>query len=79
MDNNTGKIGVIKSRSNVLTRIINNIKEIYYGSDENQKAFIQTIIGAAIWYIPKPKNCWTGMISTELIKNFFSTDKKKLI
>ena len=77
-NNNIGKIDVIKSRCNVLAKIINSIKEIYYSSDENQKAFIQTIIGAAIWYIPKPKNCWTGMISTELIKNFFSTDGKKI-
>jgi len=78
MDNNKRKIDVIKSRCNVLANIINSIKEIYYSSDKNQKAFIQTIIGAAIWYIPKPKDCWTGMISKKLIKNFFSIDGKKI-
>jgi hypothetical protein len=60
----------IECRCKILAEMINNIKDIYKTANENQKAFIQTIIGAAIWYIPKPKMYWTGKISVEAIKSF---------
>jgi hypothetical protein len=72
MDTTQGndKMAVIKDRCAIIAEIINKIKDTYLNSNENQKAFIQTIIGAAIFYIPKPQNYWSGYISAEAIKGF---------
>jgi hypothetical protein len=67
----------IKGRCSILAEIINSIKNIYRNSNKNQKAFIETIIGAAIWYIPKPKNYWTGKISVGALNNLILNDKSK--
>jgi hypothetical protein len=67
---------VIKGRCKILAEIINSLKDIYKDSNENQKAFVETIIGAAIWYIPKPKESWTGKISIEAIKSFLNKNNK---
>jgi len=68
---------IIYGRCKVLTEILNSSKNIYKCGNENQKAFIETIIGAAIWYIPKPKNYWTGKISIEAIKSFLQKNEKQ--
>ena len=74
---NDKNISIIYGRCKVLAEMLNNLKEIYKNGNENQKAFIETIIGAAIWYIPKPKNFWTGKISVEAIKMFQNKDIEK--
>jgi len=73
------KDDVIKGRCLILAEIVNAIKKIYKSSNNNQRAFIETIIGAAIWYIPKPKDFWSGMISINTLKDAlknFKEDKK---
>jgi len=72
-----GKDQIIYGRCKTLAEIINNIKFIYTDGNKNQKAFIETIIGAAIWYIPKPNNFWTGYISIKAIKKFLDKSNKK--
>jgi hypothetical protein len=74
------KKNIISGRCKVLAEMINNVKNIYQNGNENQRAFIETIIGAAIWYIPKPKNFWTGKISINAVKSFLNTShiKQKL-
>ena len=72
------KDDVIKDRCIIIAKIINAIKEIYKFSNMNQKAFIQTIIGAGIWYIPKPKNCWSGKISVKLLDELISNKNGKI-
>jgi len=76
-DTKVGKNQIISGRCEILTEIINSLKDIYIKGNENQKAFIETIIGVAIWYIPKPKNFWTGYISIEAIKSFLDKTNKK--
>jgi len=71
------KINVIKGRCLILAEIINAIKKIYISSNDNQRAFIETIIGAAIWYIPKPENFWSGMISLKALEEFRNNGKFK--
>ena len=66
----TQKLARIRSRCGVLAKTIFSIQEIYLKADTDQKAFIETMIGAAIWYIPKPINAWTGFMSIELLKSF---------
>jgi len=68
---------IIYGRCKIVAEIIKRIKDIYMDGNENQKAFIETIIGAAIWYIPKPNNYWTGYISIEAIKSFLIKTKEK--
>jgi hypothetical protein len=68
---------IIYGRCRVLAEIVNNLKIIYKNEDKNQRAFIETIIGAAIWYIPKPNNCWTGNMSVEAIKSFLNNKNGK--
>jgi hypothetical protein len=68
--NKTTNENKIEGRCEILAEMINNIKVIYKTANENQKAFMQTIIGAAIWYMPKPRIYWTGKISVEAIKSF---------
>jgi hypothetical protein len=60
----------ISSHCNVLAESIASIRHVYARAEKQQKAFIETMVGAAIWYIPKPKNAWTGFISLEAIKSF---------
>jgi hypothetical protein len=69
---------IISGRCKVLAEMINNLKIIYRNGNENQRAFVETIIGAAIWYIPKPKNFWTGKMSANAIKSFLNKTKQKL-
>jgi hypothetical protein len=80
MDNiqNSKKIDVIKDRCKTIAEIINNIREIYRNSNENQKSFIKTIIGASIWYLPKPKDYWSGYISEKAIIQYKEKRKSKI-
>ena len=60
----------IISHCNALADVIIAIRPAYLNSEPQQRAFIETMIGAAIWYIPKPANAWTGYISREAMKTF---------
>ena len=60
----------ISHHCNVLAEIIVAMRDVYNNSALQQKAFIETMIGAAIWYIPKPINAWTGYASLGLLKSF---------
>jgi hypothetical protein len=73
-----GKTEVIKDRCKIIAEIVNKLRETYKDSNENQKAFIETIIGAAIWYMPKPKDYWSGYISVKAINGFKGKNKSKL-
>jgi hypothetical protein len=48
---------------NELYNIILNLKEQWGNSDEYGKSFIETIIGAGIYYLPITKKTHTGLIS----------------
>lgn len=60
----------ISSHCDVLAETITSIRHVYRRAEKQQKAFIETMVGAAIWYIPKPRNAWTGFISLEALKSF---------
>lgn len=48
---------------NELYNVILNLKEQWNDSDEYGKSFIETIIGAGIYYLPITKKTYTGLIS----------------
>jgi len=61
-------IGIkLKERCDVLEKIIASMADTYRnkGTTADQKAFIETIIGAAIWYLPHTHKYWTGKISKD--------------
>ena len=61
----------LRDRCIVLRKIIIKVAEIYSDviTNDDQKRLIETVIGAAIWYLPTGKNLWTGKISEEALKS----------
>jgi hypothetical protein len=54
----------------VLADVINAVRHRYETADDGQRSLIETMIGAAIWYIPKPPNAWSGLISLGALRLF---------
>lgn len=55
-----------------LALIISNLKSIYNDSTEVQKSFIETTVGAALFYVDNSKELYSGKISSaayEALKN----------
>ncbi|MBX7153252.1 hypothetical protein K1X84_16615 [bacterium] len=63
-------ISKIIDRCNVLADLLNAVRPIYICANFGQKALIETTIGAAIWYIPKMDESFSGLISRKVIKSF---------
>jgi hypothetical protein len=61
---------VLEEKCSILADTIVAIRTIYSKATPLQKAFLETVIGAAIWYIPKPSSAWTGRISVGALKMF---------
>ncbi len=53
--------------------IVESVGPVYHDATatEDQRRFIvvETIIGAALWYLPVPEKCWTGKVSVEAINS----------
>jgi len=54
----------------VVAALIVAMRPVYLSASLQQRALLETIIGAAIWYIPKPPRAWTGRISVGALRNF---------
>lgn len=67
----------IDARCDVLVKIIKAIRPIYFEVSIYQRDLIETTIGAAIWYIPKPYSAWTGKISLAAIESFRPSPKSE--
>lgn len=46
------------------------MRPVYESASPRQRALLETIVGAAIWYIPKPVRAWTGRISRGALEAF---------
>jgi hypothetical protein len=48
-----------------LVTVVRALKPVYEcaGEKKELRRLIETLIGAAIWYLPQSKNLWTGQIS----------------
>jgi hypothetical protein len=53
-----------------LADVVASVGNLYHNrtTTEDQKGYLETIIGAALWYLPVPKECWTEKISVEAIR-----------
>jgi len=65
-----------KNRCYVLADLLNDIRDTYDKSNDDQKALIETVIGAAIWYLPKIDESFSGLISKNAILNL--QNKRKI-
>ncbi|SRR6266581_546012 len=56
-------------RCSVLANAVRQLKLLYSstGTTQTQRDLLETMIGAAISYMPQPKNLWTGKISVEAL------------
>ncbi|MDA0349820.1 MAG: hypothetical protein O3C43_22360 [Verrucomicrobia bacterium] len=57
----------IRLHCSVLAEVILAIRPVYLRAAKPQQALLETMIGAAIWYIPKPVDAWTGRISKKAL------------
>ncbi len=60
----------LEEQCSVVADIIVAIRPIYSRATAGQRALLETIIGAAIWYIPKPTRAWTGRVSVGALRMF---------
>ncbi|QIN82757.1 hypothetical protein GBA63_08930 [Rubrobacter tropicus] len=60
----------LRERCEVLAGVLVSVGGLYHNESttKDQKAYLETMIGAALWYLPVPKECWTGKISLEAIR-----------
>nr|MDP2190910.1 hypothetical protein [Rhodoferax sp.] len=54
----------------VVAALIVAMRPVYEAASTRQRALLETIIGAGIWYIPKPSRAWTGRISVGALRTF---------
>ncbi len=60
----------LERHCSALAEVVVAIRPVYAKLEAEQKALIETMIGAAIWYIPKHSNAWTGCVSSLALKMF---------
>jgi len=68
--------------SQVLTKLIKLTSELYHDKTLNnsQRAFLQTLIGAGIWYLPSDKRLlFNGKISQAALDQLKTDPKTKLV
>ena len=69
----------LKERCEVLENLVASIYNVYSDATIDQKRFIQTMLGAAIWYLPHSEiKYWTGNISEQALENLKQNPKTKL-
>ena len=54
----------------IVAALILAARPSYQSATAKQRALLETIIGAGIWYIPKPAGAWTGLISVGALRAF---------
>ena len=65
----------ILDKADVIARTVISQQEFYFSKDcnENHKQLLETMIGAAIWYLPQGNELWTGEISIYALKKLFES------
>lgn len=60
----------LREQCDVVASMIIAMRPVYEAASPQQRALLETIVGAAIWYIPKPVSAWTGRISRGALQAF---------
>jgi hypothetical protein len=64
----------IDERCDALVIMVKATRHVYLRASKYQQDFIETVVGAAIWYLPRMKTAWTGKISLAAVKSFGSAE-----
>jgi hypothetical protein len=69
---------LLNDKAQALLAMLRALQPIYRDVSDNdrQKNFIETTIGAAVFYLPQPKELWTGLMSRELLSAFLESDSE---
>lgn len=61
----------LKGRCDVLADVVKEVGSIYRrtATAQDQKSFMETTVGAALWYLPATEECWTGKISIKAVRS----------
>lgn len=70
----------ITERCQILEKVIIDVAKTYFDENTNddQKKLIETMIGAAIFYLPQGDKYWTGKLSKEAIEKLKQDPKTKI-
>jgi hypothetical protein len=60
----------LREQCDAVASMIVAMRPVYEAASPSQRALLETIVGAAIWYIPKPVLAWTGQISRGALQAF---------
>jgi hypothetical protein len=62
----------LQQRCAVLVEVAKKLGTLYTtdGATVTQRHYIETILGAALWYLPTSKELWTGKISIQALRDF---------
>ena len=65
----------ILDKAEVIARTVISQQTFYKSKDcnENHRQLLETMVGAAIWYLPQGKDLWTGKISVDALKKLSKT------
>lgn len=62
----------LRDRCAILVEVVRKLGTVYVGPavNDTQRHYIETIVGAALWYLPTSKELWTGAISVRALREF---------
>jgi hypothetical protein len=62
----------LQERCSILADVVRQVAPIYRlpKTTANQRQLIETMIGAAIWYLPEAEDLWTTQISVKALQSF---------
>jgi hypothetical protein len=60
----------LREQCQIMASLIVAIRPVYAAATPNQRALLETIIGAGLWYVPKASNAWTGKVSVGALRVF---------
>ena len=68
-------------RAEVLARTVISQQSFYQSPDcsDKQRQLLETMVGAAIWYLPQGEDLWTGCISLQALSQLANADKPKSV
>ena len=71
----------ILDKAEVIARTVMSQQDFYFSENcnANHKQLLETMIGAAIWYLPQGKELWTGDISIDALKSLSGSDEPQKI
>lgn len=71
----------LRERAAVIANTVISQQAFYSSSDcsHNQRQLLETMVGAALWYLPQSNKMWTGCISVGAVKEFIASDEPKSV